>query len=72
MQSGRRKSNPDQCNKEKSASEKMGEMPACDEHWLKDVGIKLDPVDGDECIRGLVPQECQGQSEQQKPRRRIR
>jgi len=31
------------------------------------VGIKLCPVDGDECTRGLVVQECQGQSEEQKP-----
>jgi len=35
------------------------------------VGIKFCPVDSNECIRGLVPQECQGQSEKHKPSERI-
>ena len=36
------------------------------------MGIKGCPVDGDERTRGLVPQECQGESEKHKPSRRIR
>jgi len=31
------------------------------------MGIELFPVNRDECIRGLVPQESQGQPEKQKP-----
>jgi hypothetical protein len=37
-----------------------------------DVRIELCPVDGDECSRGQVPQECQCQSKQYKPGRHIR
>jgi len=36
------------------------------------MGIKPCPVNGDECTRGLVPQECHSQSEKHKPSSHVR
>jgi len=38
----------------------------------EEMGIKPCPVNGDECTRGLVPQECHSQSEKHKPSSSVR